>query len=77
MYRFRITIDEITPPIWRLVAIPETFSLNKLHHIIQIDFGWTNVPIYCFLDGDPPITDPRLLSNGTTQTDKQLNPKIN
>ena len=72
MYHIRITIDKIAPPIWRLIAIPETFSLNKLHHIIQIAFGWTNSHLYCFNQDDVPTTDPLLWGDGTTLWDKKV-----
>ena len=72
MYHLKITIDGITPPIWRLIGIPETYTLNKLHHIIQIAFGWTNSHLYCFLQDDVPITDPLLWGGGTTLWDKKV-----
>ena len=44
MYQLKISIDAINPPIWRTIQVPETFTLNKLHHIIQIIFDWSNYP---------------------------------
>jgi len=72
MYYLRITIDGITPPIWRLIKIPETFSLNKLHHIIQIAFGWENKYIYCFRHDEVPTTNPILWGGGVTIYDKRV-----
>jgi hypothetical protein len=72
MYQLKITIDGIAPPIWRTIQVPDTFSLNKLHHIIQISFGWTNSHLYCFGDDDVPITDPLLWGDGTTRWDKKV-----
>jgi len=68
MYQLRVTIDRITPPIWRLIAIPETFSLNKLHHIIQIAFGWTNSHLYMFGDDENRIGDPILWEDSESPT---------
>ena len=56
MYLLKITIDGIVPPIYRSIHVPETFSLNKLHPIIQIAFGWNNSRIYCFRQADVPTT---------------------
>lgn len=72
MYHLKITIDGIIPPIWRIVLIPESFSLNKLHHIIQIVFGWTNSHLYCFLQEVVPTTDPLLWGGGETLWDKKV-----
>jgi hypothetical protein len=72
MYQLKIRIDDITPPIWRLISIPETFSLNKLHHIIQIAFGWMNSHLYCFWQEDVTITDPLLWGGGTVRWDKKV-----
>jgi hypothetical protein len=77
MYKLKITIDGIDPPIWRLIAVPETFSLNKLHHIIQISFGWTNSHLYMFGEYENKIGDPTLWDDGETGTlwDKKVNIK--
>ena len=60
MYQLKITIDGIAPPIWRTNRVPETFSLNKLHHIIQLSFGWTNSHLYMFGEYENKIGDPIL-----------------
>ena len=74
MYQLRITIEGITPPIWRQVEVSENYSFYKLHHIIQKIFGWTNSHIWCFLhEGvDAPITNPWLWGGGTTRWDKTI-----
>jgi hypothetical protein len=68
MYKLRITIDGIDPPVWRQIAVPETFSLNKLHHIIQIAFGWTNSHLYMFGEYEHKIGDPILWGDSETET---------
>jgi len=72
MYLLKITIDGIVPPIYRSIHVPETFSLNKLHHIIQIAFGWNNSRIYCFRQADVPTTNPLLWGGGVTRWDKKV-----
>ena len=68
MYQLKISIDGITPPIWRIVLLPETFSLTKLHHIIQISFGWTNSHLYMFGEYENKIGDPILWADSETET---------
>ncbi|MCX6285245.1 MAG: plasmid pRiA4b ORF-3 family protein [Bacteroidetes bacterium] len=74
MYQLRITIDGITPPIWRTVQVSENYTLYKLHHIIQKIFGWENSHIWCFRakGEDAPITNPWLWGEGTTRWDKTV-----
>ncbi len=72
MYQLKITIDKITPPIWRTITVPKTFSLNKLHHIIQIAFGWWNYHLYQFGEWEHKIGDPILWDDGETTWDKKV-----
>jgi hypothetical protein len=72
MYQLKITINDIAPSIWRLIEVPESFSLNKLHHIIQLSFGWTNSHLYRFGDWKNKIGDPILWDDGETIWDKKV-----
>lgn len=74
MYQLRITIEGITPPIWRTVQVSENYSFYKLHHIIQKAFGWQNSHLWSFhVQGDDvPITNPWLWGGGTTRWDKTI-----
>jgi len=72
MYYLKITIDGINPPIWRKIQVQETFSLNKLHHIIQIAFGWWNYHLYMFGKYEQRIGDPTLWADGETVWDKKV-----
>jgi hypothetical protein len=68
MYQLRITVDKITPPIWRVIQVPESYSLNQLHHIIQIAFGWWNYHLYMFGEYEKKIGDPILWEDSETET---------
>jgi len=46
--QLKITIQEIRPPIWRRVRVPGRMSLEALHRVIQIVFGWTNSHLHEF-----------------------------
>jgi hypothetical protein len=72
MLQLKITIDIITPVIWRRITIPESFSFNQLHHILQISFGWTNSHLYMFGSWDKKIGDPVLWDDGETIWDKKI-----
>lgn len=41
LFRFKITLLEIKPPIWRRIQIPDC-TLAVLHEVIQAAMGWEN-----------------------------------
>jgi hypothetical protein len=62
IYQLKITLRDSKPPIWRRVMVPSTFSLYKLHQVIQRAMGWTNSHLHQFIiDGQyysiPSSTD--------------------
>lgn len=46
--RFRITLNEIEPPVWRLIDVPETYSFWDLHVAIQDAMGWLDYHLHAF-----------------------------
>lgn len=55
--RLKVTIEDIMPPIYRKIDIPNTYTFEQLHHIIQIAFDWTNSHLYEFMNGLELIGD--------------------
>ena len=47
-YMLHITIDDITPPIWRDIVISERTTLLQLHRTLQIAFGWFDMHLHMF-----------------------------
>lgn len=48
MHQFKITIAGSKPPIWRRVLVPASFTLIKLHDVIQACFGWEDCHLFSF-----------------------------
>ena len=44
----RVTLREITPPIWRRVRVPGRYTLHQLHRVVQLLFGWQDYHLYEF-----------------------------
>lgn len=44
----RITMAAITPPIWRLIRVPDRFTLHQLHRVLQIVFSYLDYHLYEF-----------------------------
>jgi hypothetical protein len=51
-YLVRVVLDEVEPPVWRLVKVPSSTALDELHHVLQAAMGWTNSHLHCFAAGE-------------------------
>jgi len=52
IYRLKISIRDIRPPVWRRIEIPGDASLGVLHNVLQTAFGWTDSHLHQFEIGD-------------------------
>jgi hypothetical protein len=59
----RANMREIQPPIWRRIRVPEDFSLNQLHRVLQIVFSRLDYHLYSFDVGERIFSFPDLLSD--------------
>ena len=48
VYELGITLQEIRPPIWRLLQVPNTLPLKRLHDVLQTVIGWTDSHLHRF-----------------------------
>ncbi|MFZ5569557.1 MAG: DUF1841 family protein [Thermodesulfobacteriota bacterium] len=48
VYRFRITLEETEPRIWRLIEVPENYTFWDLHVAIQDAMGWQDNHLHRF-----------------------------
>ncbi len=48
VYQFKITLDDIRPPIWRRIQVPETYTFWDLHVAIQDSMGWLDYHLHEF-----------------------------
>lgn len=52
-YQLKVTLTGSKPPIWRRFVVPESISLDRLHEVIQVGFGWTDSHLHLFeIDGE-------------------------
>jgi hypothetical protein len=52
IYQLRITLQEVSPPIWRRVLLPGGYTLDRVHRVIQFAMGWSNYHLHVFdIDG--------------------------
>jgi hypothetical protein len=47
------------PEIWRLLEVLSTMTLNQLHQVLQVAFGWEDIHLHRFSLKDPFAQTPR------------------
>ena len=48
-FQFRIQLKNVQkPPVWRRVIVPESFTFEQFHVVIQESFGWGNYHLFQF-----------------------------
>src|SRR5262245_35919947 len=55
----RIELDDVTPRVWRRVAIPSNTPLDLVHLMFQDAMGWRDQHLYAFETDEHTIIDPR------------------
>ena len=48
VYQFRIALLELTPPVWRTIQLPGSYSFWDLHVAIQDSMGWLDYHLHLF-----------------------------
>ncbi|MBI4237631.1 MAG: plasmid pRiA4b ORF-3 family protein [Deltaproteobacteria bacterium] len=61
MFQFKVSLIASDPLIWRRVLVPQTFTFDNLHKVIQQLFQWEESHLHEFGIGD---TYPRKKING-------------
>ena len=73
--RLKVTLFGVEDPkVWREITIPDNYTFEELHFVIQMAFGWENCHLYEF--SDALIREKNNLyakSFSITMTDFQLN----
>jgi hypothetical protein len=50
-FRVRVDLDGAKPPLWRRLELASDLTLDELHEVLQIAFGWTNSHLHRFAAG--------------------------
>jgi len=73
IYRLKVSIKNIKPPVWRRIEVPGDATLGVLHEVLQTVVGWTDSHLHQFdvegtlfslpdpddRDWGPPVRDER------------------
>jgi len=52
VFRFRVELRDIAPPVWREIEVPDNYSFWDLHVAIQDAMGWLDYHLHAFLPTD-------------------------
>lgn len=69
IYRLRIAIAEIAPPVWRETELPATMTLTGLHGVIQALMGWHDSHLWIFQHGEKRLQPLDLENNARPRPD--------
>ena len=47
-YQLKITLKDVSPPVWRSFVVPADITLDRLHDVIQIVMGWEDCHLHSF-----------------------------
>jgi Plasmid pRiA4b ORF-3-like protein len=56
-HKLKITLEGSEPKIYRTVVVPEKFTFDELHYVIQNVMNWENYHMYQFNVGRPYSSD--------------------
>jgi hypothetical protein len=51
VHELRVSLDEVEPEVWRLLAVPSALTLAGLHGVIQAAMGWQDYHLHEFTLG--------------------------
>jgi hypothetical protein len=49
IYQLKVTLQDISPPVWRRILLKSNTSLYDLHKILQTTMGWFNTHLHQFV----------------------------
>ncbi len=55
--QIKLTLLDVEPAVWRRVLVPESYSLNRLHDVIQAAMLWLDYHLHEFEIGDRRYAD--------------------
>lgn len=73
LYMLKIQLLDIKPIIWRRFMVPASITIDRLHDVIQIVMGWSDIHLHCFEIGKLRYTEnPEYKEDGKASEKYQL-----
>ena len=58
VYQFKVTLQDVDPPVWRRIQVPENYTFWDLHVAIQDSMGWLDHHLHEYLLPGQSIDEP-------------------
>ena len=71
LLQVRITLEDVEPEIWRLIAIDDARTLSEVHDALQIAMGWTDSHLHLFEHPDGRRWSNPVLDDETEDEDER------
>jgi hypothetical protein len=52
VHELRVTLLDVSPPVWRLIRVPSALPLSTVHAVLQIALGWEDRHLHEWRVGD-------------------------
>lgn len=52
VHRLRVTLLDVSPPVWRILRVPSATPLSLLHTMVQVAMGWEDRHMHEWRVGD-------------------------
>jgi len=52
VHQLRVSLHNVSPPVWRRLQVPSNITLLRLHRLLQIVMGWSDYHLHQFLLGE-------------------------
>lgn len=76
VYQFKVTLNNIHPPVWRRILVSDKSTLLDLHDVIQDVFGWLDKHLHEFTIQDVHYGDPANDDYGGFDIEKEKKVKL-
>lgn len=60
----RVELNNIAPVIWRVITVPETITLQRLHDVAQAAMGWDDAHLHLFIVRNTQYGDKKVFDGG-------------
>jgi len=70
IYQLKVTLEGIKPPIWRRLLVPASITLDVMHDIVQLAFGWEDSHLHLFEVNGVEYSEPDPNSDELGQKDE-------
>lgn len=74
IYRIKVTLRHVAPPIWRRIEVPGDIKLGKLHRVLQATMGWYDAHLHAFRVGHTTygVPDPDALFDMEMENERNV-----